>query len=114
MPKLYIPALRDQLRLTKDWTFTMPERHVDYTLTEWLHGAEPHWWADAVKGHVGDPFSRNTIPAGTVLSVDRIYIRQGAKDFDSITFRIKKEGSKAGCRFWVPLDQANTIEFENV
>ena len=52
---------------------------------------------------------RLEIEAGQVLSVDRIYIRRGADEFSSVTF--KWRASKLH-RFWVPLSQANQIQFE--
>jgi len=70
-----------------------------------------------------------TIPAGTILKVDRIYIRKGSKDYSSITFfanmpavelvrrqnfkKIKKERKKA-IRFWAKLSECNEIEFEKI
>lgn len=47
-----------------------------------------------------------TIPGESILTVDRIYIRKGSPDFDSVTFRWNKN------RFWVKLDDANNMEFE--
>lgn len=63
-----------------------------------------------------------TLPEGTVLTVDRYYIRSGANDFDSITFRLpkptgrRKKGDPVppSGRFWVKLRDANTIEFESL
>jgi hypothetical protein len=48
-----------------------------------------------------------TLPKGTVLELDRIYIRKGAKEFSSTTFKLRKEK----VRFWVKLADANRIEF---
>lgn len=70
-----------------------------------------------------------TIPAGTTLAVDRIYIRKGASDYSSITFYAKQLGEvtipgsrwswgnpKAkkvkAQRFWAKLTDCNTIEFK--
>lgn len=69
-----------------------------------------------------------TLPAGTVLTVDRIYIRQGAKEYSSISFYIeettiaaiapKKKGkggfAKGRTRFWAKLADCNRIEFASV
>jgi len=62
-----------------------------------------------------------TIPKGTVLTVDRIYIRSGNHEFSSVSFRINKAKGKAkqqddnpfhvGIRFWAKLDDVNNIEF---
>jgi len=70
-----------------------------------------------------------TIPVGTILKVDRIYIRKGAKDYSSITFfanmpaveslrtknykKTKKEKKKA-VRFWAKLSVCNEIEFSKI
>lgn len=51
-----------------------------------------------------------TLPAGTTLVVRRIFIRQGAGDFDSVTFSARV--GKKSHRFWVKLEDANNIMFE--
>jgi hypothetical protein len=69
-----------------------------------------------------------TLPAGTVLSIDRIYIRKGASDFSSITFYAKglgeiqkqpstwdrnpKPKKKKALRFWAKLEDCNRINFD--
>ena len=44
-----------------------------------------------------------------MLEVDRIYIRKGAKDFSSITFKVR--GKKVE-RFWVSLNEVNLMQIE--
>ena len=48
-----------------------------------------------------------------MLSVDRIFIRNGMPDYDSVTFRIRShpEQKKLKGRFWVKLDDANKIVY---
>ncbi len=66
-----------------------------------------------------------TLPAGTVLAVDRIYIRKGSSDYSSITFYAKGLGETEvknrwsgkttkwkAQRFWAKLSDCNKIEFE--
>jgi hypothetical protein len=61
-----------------------------------------------------------TLPAGTVLTLDRYYIKHGANDFDSITFRLPKPKGRVkkgdpvppSGRFWCKLRDANRIEFD--
>jgi cytochrome c1 len=66
-----------------------------------------------------------TLPAGTILQVDRIYIRKGASNYSSVTFYCKslpsvsindrfnpKKKPNKAVRFWVKLDDCNKIEFE--
>lgn len=104
--KLFIPELGTNLLLTEDWTVTIhPERRNEgfYKFTKrpcegyFCKGAEVFTY---------------TIPKGSVLSVERIYIRAGAKDFSSITFRYIPIKGKAGIRFWAKLEEVNNIEFE--
>lgn len=47
---------------------------------------------------------------GTILEVDRIYIRKGAEKFSSLTFKWRLE--KKTLRFWLLLDVINQIECE--
>ncbi|MCE6958374.1 hypothetical protein LAZ40_04795 [Cereibacter sphaeroides] len=58
-----------------------------------------------------------TLPAGTELSVDRIYIRKGVSDYSSLTFNLTKTthpdlNRKGRKRFWVKLAEVNRMEFE--
>jgi hypothetical protein len=68
-----------------------------------------------------------TLPAGTILAIDRIYIRKGSKDFSSITFFAKNLGEvivthrysskpkkKLAFRFWSKLHDCNKIMFEKI
>ena len=58
------------------------------------------------------------MPARTILSFDRIYIRKGVEAYDSVTFRIhKKKGNCPnenflGTRFWAKLNDVNNIVCE--
>lgn len=58
------------------------------------------------------PFIPVTLPAGTVLKVDRIYIRKGMKDFSSLTFTAKLANMKKAARFWVKLRDVNRMVIE--
>ena len=49
--------------------------------------------------------------AGTILRIDRIYIRKGNSEYSSISFWIKN-GLNKGARFWAKLDEVNTIHIE--
>lgn len=71
----------------------------------------------------GKKLGTHTFPKGAVLIVDRIYIRQGQDDFDSVTFRAKHYHSaqqtgfgKKGkmVRFWAKLDDVNRMEVEGL
>lgn len=59
-----------------------------------------------------NPYLSVTLPKGTQLKVDRIYIRQGGESFASVTFRTTKIGPEVkfrSKRFWVKLREANEI-----
>lgn len=96
--KLYIPAIGDHVKLTADWTFT-------------LYNERRNWGFINVMGLPQTRELKHTLPAGTVLKVDRVYIRGNHRDYDSVTFRVV--GVK-NARFWVKLHDANTIEFDHV
>ncbi len=143
MPRLYIPSLGDRLTLKEDWTFQLIEEHRNTTLVAFLgaHGGlgaaeESPRPGGGWRGPIVSYEAR--LAKGSVLVVDRIFIRKGAEDFDSITFLL--EGAKtvastktrtavavgAGTResfeyeqtiparkvrFWVKLSDANTLDF---
>lgn len=59
-----------------------------------------------------EPFIRVTLPKGTQLKVDRIYVRRGGESFSSVTFRTTKicpEKRFVSKRFWAKLRDANEI-----
>lgn len=69
-----------------------------------------------------------TLPAGSVLKVDRLYVKKGQGAFDSVTFYLKGHARpgyiwmsvtgrkykmpKKPVRFWVKLHDANKIVME--
>lgn len=134
--KLYIPELGDALVLTKDWTFDLYledrnkslyleiikiKRFNDITkgfeiLTDnkklnddvsKLQREEGSYW----RIYLGKISTKFTLPKNTILIVDRIYIRKGAEDFSSVTFKSTYNGKKI--RFWAKLKDINTIEFRH-
>ena len=56
------------------------------------------------------------LPKGTILRIDRIYIRKGNEEYDSVTFVIEKSSIVKGRnkpRFWAKLDDANKMVLED-
>ena len=137
--KLYIPSLGDQMRLTADWTFDLYDENRNATLMEHIGDTRP------ICITYGDEYTTIpcTLPAGTILKMDRIYIRKGQDNFDSVTFMLVGAKTEAKVverkatkymggpdhgktfsynerkparpvRFWVKLQDANNIEFEPV
>lgn len=116
--KLYIPRPGDKIRLTEDWTFPLHHEYRNAGLAEGLELADFRQWASPNS-------SVATLPKGTVLAIDRIYIKKPYPEFDSVTFRTvaspdrrltpkKAGGTGASRRFWVKLADANNLEYEKV
>jgi hypothetical protein len=123
--KMMIPMLGSRIRLRTDWSFdlyyesrneSVYELFNAFTHLKGIGGCYlPSWRLnDADKEPV-----QATLPAGTLLTIDRYYIRQGAADFDSVTFMLPSQplpgyafGKKRSARFWVKLEDVNEIDFE--
>jgi hypothetical protein len=120
---LYIPELKDQIKLTKDWSFNLYSERRNETLGKrlgllskspnhfgpWIIQEKCTYWNEPLLAAIV------TIPKDTVLIIDRIYIRNGEKEYSSITFRIKDSPNKKlnKARFWAKLIDTRSIEFEN-
>ena len=60
-----------------------------------------------------------TLPAGTQLTVDRLYIRKGISDYSSVSFNLNATRHEAldvkgRKRFWAKLEDINRIEYERL
>ena len=123
--KLFIPRLGTRLKLLEDWEFTLYNEGRNFDVWEPL--TRTPWSTPYTPAGYELNDAPAVLEAGTVLSVARIYIRQGQSDFNSVTFNIietsnpalipiKKGGTFNGQqrRFWVTLDDANTLEVEKV
>lgn len=126
--KLWIPTIGDRIRLLEDWTFpvTRESRNGDLISIVDPDGGHYHW-AHPTHSKVAGAF---TIPAQTVLKIDRVYIRGSsgdAREFDSVTFRVhecparrdltsRKFGGtgSVAVRFFAKLSDVNLIEAEPV
>lgn len=123
--KLHIPRLGDKIVLAEPWTFTLWNESRNQPLKDWLglptdwESLKPlltnadSWWASRFTKPV-------TLPAGTELTIRRLYMRQSARDFDSITFTamllprtppaLGKVAKPKAVRFWSKLDEVNTMQ----
>lgn len=112
--KLVIPRLKaDQLALTKSWTFNL--HHEDRNTSLGAHFNIPAKDFGSRWGASNRLTTEVTLPKGTVMTVDRYYIRQGNEQFDSITFMVHEIDGKVlkkKLRFWVKLDEALTLDFK--
>ena len=114
---LYIPSLGTQITLAAQWTFTLVNEPRNDSLRNLLGILipEPNWRATRAP----DPI-KITLPIGTVLSIDRYYIRQNNESHDSITFNLVShpdfpptQKTKLA-RFWVHLRDANYMRIEEI
>lgn len=92
---MFVPAKGTSMELTSDWAFNLYHENRNKSLFKHLGIT---YQSDASTS------SEVTIPAGSILIVDRYYIR-GDIRFDSITFRSRI--GKATPRFWAKLSDVN-------
>lgn len=84
-----------------------------------LHRSEKHleeairlYWIEEIIEE-NERVATVSFPKGTILTVDRIYIRKWASDYSSISFYAKHiELGKKRVRFWAKLNDVNNIDCE--
>ena len=107
---LFIPEIGTKLKSTSDWTFVLYQEYRNSKMISAI--CQTFSWGRDQKSWLV------TVPAETIISIDRIYVRKGVSDFSSVTFTIPKVLNKkskfAGSRFWVKLSDVNKVEFELV
>jgi hypothetical protein len=107
MARLYIPQVGNKIKLIANWNCKVFNERRNATVFEGLNIDTTHNTNSNID---------LTFPKGTVLKVDRLYVRAPASSFDSITFSIQSCPIKSlvKARFWVKLMDANNIQFEEV
>lgn len=112
--KLVIPRLKaDKISLTKPWAFNLHHEYRNQAMFTHLGLPYINDWTERQTAVPGTA----TLPKGTLLSIERYYIRQGNEQFDSVTFMIHEINGvalKKKIRFWVKLDEACLAEFKYV
>lgn len=112
--QLNIPSIGTQLQLLQDWVFPLFNERRNRKFWE-AYFAEPcpSQWGGGLKTVITKTV---TLPAGAILTADRIYVRKGFPDFDSITFNLAKKINpfKTNGRFWVKLTDANRMDVQVV
>lgn len=109
---LFIPPLGTEIELAQDWTFALYGESRNHDFFDYLKTAYLSPYSNSPMGCRWEMRSTEvTLPAGSVLKVDRIYIRKGQNDFDSVTFYLTRSNGKkvTKARFWVKLEDANKI-----
>lgn len=125
MLNLFIPACGDRVKLTEDWAFEvyLEKRNLKFAEHRGLlkdgETSKDYWIHEnpTAPYHERRLARRETmLKTGTVLEIDRVYIRQQSKaavevdqNYDSISFRVVGEKHN---RFWVKLADANRIVCE--
>jgi hypothetical protein len=149
--KLNIPELGTLLVLSQEWTFNLfGEGRNDALLeAEGLNPAEADWRSSLADARIAREanlkngwqkethkeyegnnqwYKSVTLPKGSELTIDRIYIRKGSSDFSSVSFNLKRASvnkdfsrfanriatSKGRCRFWAKLTDVNKIDFVDI
>lgn len=109
---MLVAPLGTQLRLTQDWTFTLKHEGRNSALHKALNTPEREWDMATRRYTTPDPII--TLPAGTVLKLDRIYVRKGVGDYDSLTFYLNPKAPKGVTkgRFFAALSDCNNMEYE--
>lgn len=139
--KLFIPEIGTVLKLEADWEFSLfveTRNEALVTASDFPRDTTYRWslapTSKEAPKNVGwekqaswsAEWRKNFIlPAGSILTVDRIYIRKGVKDFSSLSFNLNRKSvnadhskfaknlatQKGRCRFWAKLADVNNIEF---
>jgi hypothetical protein len=106
--ELFIPEIGTILKLEQDWQFTLYSEYRNN-----LH----------IKLNITRDTQVVELPKGTLVKMDRIYVKKGNSQFSSITFSIPTVRSKAdklnyphnvklgGGKFWVKLHECNGTNF---
>jgi len=118
--KLFIPEIGTTLQLAAPWTFSLHCESRNSSLFPLVGFTDE----DLRLIYTVNPPKSLTLPAGTVLTVDRIYIRKGLGEFSSLSFNLVSwpkdaplpENSRSAIkgkkpRFWAKLEDCNNIEF---
>lgn len=111
--QMFIPTVGTEFKLEEDWTFPLYEERRNNPLRKALGLSRGGYTSSSTT------YNEVTLKKGVTLVVDRFYIKNNAKEFDSVTFRVgevpddvpKKLRKK---RFWAKLGDINTIKFSPV
>lgn len=104
---LFIPEIGTELLLTSDWDFPLYMEFRNIKNCYRLFGIKTEDMPyDSSKSF------NVSIKAGSILKVDRIYIKKGLSSFSSITFNVTYPDKKTKGRFWAKLKDVNKIVCE--
>ena len=103
--KIWIPTIGDHVRLTENWSFLIKADWRNMSMLNLIQSTPVV---------VGGGSRSMTLPAGTVLKIERVYIRSSFREFDSVTFRVRASPDRRfeKCRFFAALSDVNKMEAE--
>lgn len=113
--KVQIPSIGDLLVLAAPWRFHVVNEHRNATLVAHMgktvpgRSYYPLGVTEAASWHPLPSTLWCTIPSGAVLRVSRIYIRNGASGYDSVTFWWKPSPKVKSVRFFARLPDVNKM-----
>lgn len=115
MRNLFIPALGTNIVLAKSWTFDLYGEYRNESMFDFLRIESPPYIAST---YTPDKIAV-IIPQGSDLRIDRIYVRNGQSEYNSVTFTLKswageKFKGKGRVRFWAKLHDVNNILIDEV
>ena len=109
--KFNIPTIGFKFILDEPWVIDLYDHGNNSNAFKWLQLKHPTYQSGQGWYRSGNLSVKAEIPAGTLLSVDRIYIRQGKADYDSITFNVIGLKGLGRVRFWVKLSELDNLIF---
>ena len=122
MTKLFIPACGDRITMVEPWEFDLylESRNMKFAQERKLIDEKKADRWGSYDSHNNLRKVAASLPAGTVLECDRVYIRTFSKgaiqvgnDYDSITWKVMKgEKPAKNQRFWVKLPDVYNIEYK--
>lgn len=121
--RLFIPTIGTFMILAESWEFVLYEEHRNdkFANQKGLELGFDSWKAlrwttlpDGSRGRLPIRTEKVTLPKGTLLKIDRIYIRgktDEAREFDSVSF-FCNPSARSGLRgrFWAKLADVNRME----
>ncbi len=133
--KMYIPEIGDYIHLGKDWSFNLFNEHRNLKLIRYfkreacallVKNARDDYNHSRIsveeyneiwkKNAWPDLSTEVTLPAESILKIDRIYIRKGNTKYSSVSFYLVDYSGKKpkSYRFWAKLADVNNIEFNKI
>ncbi len=96
---MYIPTIGDEVTLASDWTFLLFYEYRNAAMIKFIFPGTEFKYRDMVlpSGEMPEylePIARVLLPMGAVLKVDRIYIRKGKGEYDSVTLILQSVPKK--------------------